>query len=434
MPLLTTIADITGKSLFNKQTYTNTSYFTSITKASVGTGCGTFSKIPVGLTGNIYIGGYTLDATQVPYLEVIGPTGAQVSVRGQTTPFNYYKQPAVDSLGNFYAMDGQAALTKWNSAGTIQYSQIYSLADTALDYLPILADYAGNAYMIASTPGVSNAIKISPTGTIVWQRALTIGGNGGATSQYMDSVGNIYHLHYSFTGIVVRNYTAWIYMREPTAGTIVGNLYSIPIGYAPSSFAVSPIGDTYIIAGSTSFATTALRLVKITAAGVATFVDFSPQWGGSGGTVMVDNSGNIWVCDTGAGVGLLHKFSANLDFIFTREITDLGPTVTMYSNGIHPSGDILSAGEYKTSATTSLTNTFVLRVPPDGSKEGTYSIGAGSLGQNMTYIRNTNTTITGGGSLTVTSQTISDAAGSATLTVATTANATSTVAATVVIF
>jgi hypothetical protein len=358
---------------------------------------------------------------------------------------------AIDSSGNMYVGGFRAALyweiAKYNSSGTLQWQKtITSTGSGGTSQAQSLeTDSSGNVYICgglytSTTPDFS-LVKYDTNGTLLWQRraienasnsssgwgvALNSAGSYISTVGYMknvpcalqwDSSGSGVYSTYpdgSVTSGIWRSVAVDSSGNTYAFGYVYNGTYNVPFLIKYNSSFVSQSVRSYDI-GSTGVGTGIVAAVsgsyyvcgyytsggnafvaKLTSSGAVTWSRFltgsSTQWN----SIAVDASDNVYLCGQDATADLTHiqlaKYDSSGNIQWQRKISNSSAySSTSYGQSIKVSafGFMYVCG-YSTQATTG--DFFVAKLPTDGSKTGTYSIG----GYSMTYASSSLTDSDGG--------------------------------------
>ena len=276
-------------------------------------------------------------------------------------------------------------ITKFNSSGTEQWQRGLGGSGIEQFFGHSTTDSSGNTYGGGYTTSAGQGsfaqylVKWNSSGTVQWQRTLSMSGQHTGRDVALDSSGNVYMCGESDLGTL--NNTNLTLAKWTSNGTHQWTRYLRGSSYGEVGDAVAvDSSDNIYVCGSTSSqgaGSNDLLLVKYNSSG-------SVQWrhtlGGSGSDegkgVAVDSSDNVYVCGTtrstsnGTRYIMIAKIdpSGNLQWQNT-----LGGTSQDYGEHIKvdSSDNIYVVG--KTQSTGQGSNDiFVAKLPNDGSLTGTY--------------------------------------------------------------
>ncbi len=384
MPLLQTLADISGRGLFYKRRYK--SIYTALIEPTNGWTPATFGNF-LDSNDNAYIVGTTNATIPVAASIIVSPSGSFLSARSATPTnavFQFYGT-AVDPSGNFYAYDDNTppGITKWNSSGVIQYRVTYNgNSATSIGNDAGLVDNSGN-YFRYGGDGVNafTVMKYTTAGAISWQRSYNILGSligYNAVSACIDPAsGSTYYLfQYQLTSIFYPH-NAVIFKRDST-GAIVGNVMNIVIGSMGNLgyLAVDSVGNLYMSFLNAALSTPTVTIYKINAA--MTSILWTTTWslplGTSAGimTMSFDKVGNVYffLSRLTPNPDRLLKFDSSGNLIWQRSLSDSVNGGNGENIQINSAGDIILVGK-AVGLSSGLAQGYILRLPPDGSKTGT---------------------------------------------------------------
>ncbi len=304
-----------------------------------------------------------------------------------STGNDFAMSAAVDSAGNVYG-SGYRAIFKYNSTGSIVWQKNVTSTTQSGFWSGIQVDSTGNIYVNRASNSNSGALttyKIDATPAITWQRTVSPPASPtGYTFNFpdenlaIDSAGNVYivySLNNTNTGNVERGYLT----KYNSTGTIqwTVEIYAAIYGEI-AALAIDSADNPYISYGSGS---SRRFLSKFNSSGTL-------QWSRdlSGGTtgpyfdaLATDSNNNVYaVGRTLSGTNeriLVTKYNSSGTIQFQRTIiatltaggSARNARATACSIDI-PSGFIVIGGILDTEF-------FTARLPIDGSKTGTYTLG-----------------------------------------------------------
>ena len=300
----------------------------------------------------------------------------------------------LDSSNNVYVVgdtdeSSQGSLdfhiTKFNSSGTEIWQR--GLGGSGIEQMfgHSTTDSSGNTYGTGYTTSAGQGTfaqylaKWNSSGTVQWQRTLSMSGQHAGHDVALDSSGNVYMCGESDLGTL--NNTNLTLAKWASNGTHQWTRYLRGSSYGEYGYGVAvDSSDNIYVCGSTSSVgagSNDLLLVKYNSSGT---VQWRRTLGGSGSDegkgVAVDSSDNVYVCGTtrstsnGTRYIMIAKIdpSGNLQWQNT-----LGGTSQDYGEHIEvdSSDNIYVVG--KTQSTGQGSNDiFVAKLPNDGSLTGTY--------------------------------------------------------------
>lgn len=351
-------------------------------------------SVALDTSGAVYVAGSTstsgaggLDGFLAKY-DNKGNVAWQRSLGGSSSDNLYTVQ--TDSSGNVYVSgntssigsNGTFFLAKYNSAGTLQWQNTLSSANTE-DGGYLAVDSSGNCYIAGSSNNSGAGFldvflaKFDTNGTIQWQRTY-----GHTSSEYvrsgrsiaLNSNGDVI-IHYN---VFVANYGQTVdqLIRIDSSGTLQStricayyNTTAYDVTVAPSNvyYFVSYAQDSRAIIQKINTNFTASSLEAFSASGLRPY------------SITHDSSGNVYMlADNGADI-LIAKFNSSLVLQWQRVLysaqTDSARSIIHDGDGalyLFGSSDGTSSGNF---------SFFLAKLPDDGTLTGTYNVG----GYNYTY-------------------------------------------------
>ncbi|MBL0340053.1 MAG: SBBP repeat-containing protein [Bacteroidetes bacterium] len=280
-------------------------------------------------SGNVYVTGYSAGYGNSDYSTIkYDALGAQQWVAIYSGPGNGNDAASsivVDGMGNVYVTGNSLgngtgtdyATIKYNSSGVEQWVARYNGPGNGSDGATSIAvDGSGNVYvtggsMGSGTSGDYATIKYDPMGVEQWAARYNgpQGGQDGATSLKVDSLGNVYVTGTIQAQGVSSDYATVKYNSMGVEQWAVQ--YNGPQGYIDNatSIAVDDFGNTYVTGNSRGTGTVDdYATIKYNSSGVEQWV---ARYNGPGNgsdvaySLAVDDSGNVFVTgrSTGSGTG-----------------------------------------------------------------------------------------------------------------------------------
>jgi hypothetical protein len=344
-------SDSSGSAIWSKEFYNGTRHER-------------FNSVTTDFSGNVYIGGYQDMSSQNTFmLTKIDSSGSLQWQRNFATAGAGVKGVHTDASGNVYATCSEqwtgasyTQFVKYNSAGTLQYQKKWG-GGTGLTANLIKSDKdsSDNLYAIGdsyqySGAGYQDVVfgKFDSSAAVQWQRNLTAGVSLNAGGITVDSSGNV------FVGVTQLIGTAYamVLLKYNSSGTLQWQRKLLgDNGYAGLGLYgldTDSSGNLYFVGHNGASGTNDIFVGKYNTSGSIQWQRTMASTGNDRGySILVDSTGNI-------------NIVGNSDAI---------------PNG---GGDI-----------------FYAKLPNDGSKTGTYSIGGASfVYAASTLAESANTTIT----------------------------------------
>ena len=276
-------------------------------------------------------------------------------------------------------------ITKFDSSGTEQWQ--YGLGGSGIEQFfgHSTTDSSGNTYGIGYTTSAGQGTfaqyfaKWNSSGTVQWQRTLSMSGQHAGHDVALDSSGNVYICGESDLGTL--NNTNLTLAKYNSSGTFqwVRYLRGSSYGEIGEAVAVDSNDDIYVCGRTTSLGSGSgdLLLVKYNSSGT---VQWRRLLGGSGSEegrgVAVDSSDNVYVCGTtrSFGNGSRYIMIAKIDSSGNLQWQNiLGGSQQDYGEHIQvDSSDNIHVVGRTTSLAAGQSQMFVAKLPNDGSLTGTY--------------------------------------------------------------
>lgn len=342
---------------------------------------------------------------------------------------------AIDSSNNVYIVGTHfitstydIVLAKYNSSGTIQWQRRLTgggggQGDAGY---AIAVDSSSNIYVCgesnnSGSPDIQIA-KYDSSGTIQWQRRLdsvaySINGDDRGYGIAVDTSGNVYiggiasNAASTFDGCITKYNSTGTIQWQRTLNVTSQNTYVYAI-------AVDSSGNPYITGQWRDAGTNELFVIKYDTSGT---LQWQRSLGGSGTGdqdgkgIAVDSSSNVYVCGSSSNATVdfqIAKYNTSGTIQWQRSlsssISDFGENIAVdSSNNMY----IIGSSNVSTSGYDFLFS----KLPDDGSKTGTYTVGGYSFTYASTSLTDAAATLTSSASsLTDSASTLTDAASSLT--------------------
>lgn len=164
-------------------------------------------------------------------------------------------------MGGRYSTNNQVAVTKVNSSGVVQWTNLSQVLSSSSFGVSFISDSSGNSYLINSVPSPTNITyitKFNSSGVKQWERSVTLA-SGIIGGYNCDNMGNIYAgLNYGTSG---SNYYSR-YLRFTDNGTKTGTY---------------TVGDDVVIASSSAMTWTNPTISSATPSFTSSTSSFSSQ-------------------------------------------------------------------------------------------------------------------------------------------------------------
>lgn len=358
------IAKIDKNGFFQWSAYTPSVAFVTVASGSSNIYAALYSLYDSSLSA--YVPSYTkFDYNgNVLVSKKIIPQYASSSVGFNSSTMNDIAVDSSDNLYFLYTLPNSAgglalAVTKITaSSNTIAWTQVIQNSTTSSASMygaKIKIDSVGKVYVLCAVGTTYYTIKLNVDGSIIWQRYF---------SRDAGYLGSIDLAISNASGII---YICGVYNlgQPPNAGFIA----------AYDANGVKQWIKTYAYASSNATQFT---------------------------SIAIDSSDNLYVGgshkDTSYSFGALFKISSTGTLLYTRVFTNASPSKSQGSisvTGLYNNNIIMGGGVLVDSDTTSNTSVpFFTSLPQDGTKIGTYRIGANPTWGTETIVYQSNSSIT----------------------------------------
>jgi hypothetical protein len=409
--------------------------------ASLG-GTGTTSAYDVSLdsSNNIYVIGYeSISNTNIELAsyDINGTVRWQRSLGGTSTDRGYGVKVDTDNNVCIVAryLDPSDSIykiiiAKYDSFGVIQWQRVLSSVGLDQYAYGITTDTSNNIYIVGTYreigyPSGFLIAKYNSSGAIQWQRSLrkTTNANGGAASRVaIDTSNNIYVFGNYDINTLGPPLQDFVIAKYNSSGTIQ---WQYKLGGASvedfGDITVTSSGDIYTTGSTSSVSPQSLVVVKYDSLCNVQWQNRLYLAGQStvGEGIAVDYVGNVYVCGwgtfSGSGQrGIIAKYDSSGVIQWQRyfRTTSTSATVNFRSIKIDSYNNLIVSGVTSGSGTFDF---LTVKLPSDGTKTGTYSLGGASYIYENSSLINTSISLTlSTSSLVDASTSLTDAAGTLT--------------------
>lgn len=363
-------------------------WFSTLSSANAEGGMGVY----VDASNNTYIASETTSGNRVGVFIKLDPslsaTTFQNTVTGST---NIGWTRMVSNGTDFYAggyviVSGRyvGLIAKYDASGTLLWQRQITQSSGSIGQCYIIGmtvDASGNVYAVGyaflTTSSIDAAftLKYDTSGTLQWIRS---NGDNSTTTMYdvaADSSGNVYSVgQRSGNGGVMQRYNAsgtgiGSLAFFDSAGTGQERFLGISLDSSANCYIVGANannGNLIVVKTNSSNTVQWQRLVFVTA----------PSAGTSTNTAVVaDSSGNSFIAvGNGSTVHLL-RYNTSGTIQWQRSLVRTSGTIGLQDLALDTSNNLIVTGTTNLNAG----DIFTIKVPTDGSKTGTYSVGGGTF-------------------------------------------------------
>ena len=360
-----------------------------------------YSSVKVDSSGNVYCLGL-LNSTDIVLVKYNSAGTIQFqkiyTISSTSTNLGFAGNGLfIDSSDNLYMTGGytlsgsRGFLIKTNSSGTILYQRSFiANVDHSMQPAGVSVDSTGNVYIIGTSQGFSTNLggqiafltKFNSSGTNQWSINFDSRTSTG-TGLAIDSSNNVYMTGYSSSGSGGANqqYVAKINSAGSSlwqAGVTTSSGYVLGQGIALDS------SDNVYVTGGHYGSYYSFYSVKVNSGGssLAWGKVYDTSSGSFGGPVAVDSSGNSY---TGAysqsgndNMSVIVKHNSGGTLQWQRTINKVNTTDSDFRTALHidNTGDFYGVGS---ATNTTDQDSIVYKLPLDGTKTGTYTVGGRSI-------------------------------------------------------
>lgn len=318
--------------------------------------------------------------------------------------------------GNYYV-----GVVKYDTSGNVLASQTFKQGTFVFNEVSGLAtDSSGNIYISmycdeGNTLYYRNVIKMNSNLAITWQRRISPATDPNsqryANGLTVDSSGNVYWwTSQSYDYVLIKwNSSGTLQWQKKWAANNPSAATDRPYGIA-----LDTAGNLVCVGSSQYGGSTSATIFKIDNTGTALFTrEASSSQIGENYAVTVDSSNNYWVSGYYQGWEAhwsKYDSSGNLQLLrqLGRQLTDagqnLGYGITLNSGATTVYGAMQARFQGATQGNKTLP--LIYKVPSDGSKTGTYTVGGYG-----NFIYNTGTATVASNTFTASNATFTEAAG-----------------------
>jgi len=350
--------------------------------------------VAVDSSGNVYVVGRSqvssIDDIQLAKYNNAGAIQWQRSLGG--TGYQIGQAIVVDAASNVYVAGFYSSapydmmLAKYDTSGAIQFQKLISQTSGTGSQIAndIVLDSSGNIYLCGNEDNqYIQTVKLDSTGTVLWDKRLgKSSGQNYGQGIAIDASGNLFVVGYtgdtSPANLVILKYNnsgvlQWQRILGDsisTTGSKVcvdssGNLYVVGVSI------LSPFGSVIIVKYDTSGTLQWQRTV-------------TDPWGNTGYDITIDTDNNLYVVGIGTYATsnqtfLILKYNSSGTIQWQRSLKSNSSTRNEgYGITVDTSGNFYITGRVGESGAEDF---VIAKLPTDGSKTGTYTVG----GVNFVY-------------------------------------------------
>jgi hypothetical protein len=397
---------------------------------------------------SLYVNNLNVDSNQITYIgggfptrsQNIASDGTVVFTRSYGNPsgwdftsgvgvsFDASKNLYYTGFGRITSGNRVGILVNTNSTGNLEFNRRLS-GSGDISYYQNAIDSLGNIYSVGYSTPSANAllvVKYNSSGTLQWQKELGATGNAGGSSYsglgntnvVVDSTGN--YIYFAFNSdFHTASRSGYVIKMETSTGNITWQrrFYGTNNGGGIDAAAVcrDSSDNVYVNFGAVKTASSAYERMftaKWNSSGTLqwqrTYLPPSTGSDSSYAGITCEPDGTVYACTSQDGVyspgksGWVVKYDTSGTVQWQRYWKQTGSQTNVTC--VFVQGNYLTVGPTQSS-------TFLLRVPKDGSKTGSYSFNGGT----WTWGIPTGTVSTGdatetAGSITIRTSTYTDAA------------------------
>lgn len=363
-------------------------WFSTLSSANAESGMGVY----VDATNNTYIASETTSGNRVSLFAKLDPSLSSTTFQNTVTGATNIGWTAMASNGTDFYTGGYVMVSgrtvgliaKYNSSGTLLWQRQITQSSGSIGQCYIIGmatDSSGNVYatgyafLTTSSIDAAFTLKYDTSGTLQWIRS---NGDNSTTTMWSvaaDSSGNVY-------SVGQRSGNGGVMQRYNSSGTGIGSLaFFDPSGSGQERFfgiSLDSSANCYIVGANgaggslivlkTNSSNTVQwqRRVFVTAPGAGTQANTC---------VVADASGNSFIAvGSGSTVHLL-RYDTSGVIQWQRSLVRTSGTIGLQALTLDTSNNLIVTGTTNLNAG----DIFTIKVPTDGSKTGSYTVGGGTF-------------------------------------------------------